>query len=68
MSGDEIADRIRVDELRSQGVTIGAEFGAWNASVPQVDGERVLARYTLPELLTDVDDILAGGDPRAGPG
>jgi len=62
---DEIADRIHVDELRRQGVSIGCEFGCWNATVPQDDGERTLARHTLPRLLDDVDVILAGGDPRA---
>jgi hypothetical protein len=67
VSGDEIADRIRVEELRSQGVDIGLEFGAWNATVSQGDGERTLARHSLPKLLDDVDEILAGGDPRAGP-
>ena len=36
---DEFADRIRVEEFRRQGVTIGEEFGAWNATVPQQDGE-----------------------------
>ena len=69
MSGpDEITDRIRVDELRRKGVTIGEEFGAWNATVPQQGGERTLARHTLTDLLDDVDKILAGGDPRAHPG
>ncbi len=65
---DDFADRIRVDELRLQGVTIGEEFGAWNATVPQQDGERTLARHTLHVLLDDMDEILAGGDPRAHPG
>ena len=65
---DEVADRIRVEELRRQGVEIGEEFGAWNATVQQEDGERTLARHTLPALLDDVDEILAGGDPRARPG
>lgn len=69
MSGpDEITDRIRVEELRRQGVTIGSEFGAWNATIQQEDGERTLARHTLPALLDDVDEILAGGDPRADSG
>ena len=63
------ANRLRVNELRQQGVKIGSEFGVWNATVPDSgDGERTLARPSLPELLDHVDEILAGGDPRAHPG
>ncbi len=65
---DEIADRIRVDEMRRKGIAIGEEFGTWHATVRQKGGARTLARHTLHALLDDVDKILAGGDPRARPG
>lgn len=61
-------DRIRIEEFRRMGIAVGEEFGAWNATIPVSDGERTLARHTLHRLLDDVDEILAGGDPRAAPG
>jgi len=62
--------RVRLDlfRYRHPDIPIGRDFGVWNAAVPRCDGERVLARWTLTRLLDDLDDILAGGDPRARPG
>lgn len=62
--------RIRLKNFRTMhpDISIGEEFGAWNATIPLQGGERTLARHSLPELLDDVGEILAGGDPRAHPG
>ena len=66
---DDIAARLRIEEYRRMGIRIGEEFGVWNATLPAHKGsERTLARYTRSALLADVDEILAGGDPRADPG
>ena len=62
------AVRLEIFRHRHPDVCIGCEFGVWNAVVPRCNGERVLARDTLTWLLDDLDDILAGGDPRARPG
>jgi hypothetical protein len=62
--------RVQLEEFRRDHpeISIGCEFDTWQAVVPQDDGERFLARRDLPRLLGDTEDILAGGDPRAGPG
>ena len=61
---------LRLDQLREQhpDIVIGSRLDTWRAVVPQDGGERCLARRTLAELLDAVDEILAGGDPRAPSG
>ena len=43
------------------GVVIGAGRGWWQAVIPEVDGERVVTRYTLHELLDKLDELTGGG-------
>ena len=51
-------------------VIIGeAEFGTWQARIPEPNGETVTSRYTLRALLDRLDELTAehedqpGGDP-----
>jgi len=37
-------------------------FGVWQARIPEPDGEHVISRYTLGELLDRLDE-LTGGSP-----
>ena len=37
-------------------------FGVWQARIPEPDGEHVISRYTLRELLDRLDE-LTGGAP-----
>ena len=48
-------------------MTIGAGHGWWQALIPEPDGERVITRYTLRELLDKLDQ-LTGVPPDASPG
>ncbi len=32
-------------------------FGVWQAPIPEPDGERVISRYTLHELLDKLDEL-----------
>ena len=38
-------------------VVIGAGRGWWQAIIPEVDGEQVITRYTLHELLDKLDEL-----------
>ena len=41
-------------------VIIGdAGFGVWQARIPEPDGERIISRYTLHELLDKLDEVTA---------
>ena len=43
-------------------VIIGdAGFGVWQACIPEQDGERIISRYMLRELLDKLDEI--AGEP-----
>jgi hypothetical protein len=33
-------------------------FGVWQASIPELDGERIISRYTLRELLDKLDQLI----------
>jgi hypothetical protein len=35
-------------------------FGVWQARVPELDGEHVISRYTLRELLGRLDELTGG--------
>ncbi len=32
-------------------------FGVWQACIPEPDGERIISRYTLHELLDKLDEL-----------
>ena len=32
-------------------------FGVWQARIPEQDGERIISRYTLRELLDKLDEM-----------
>ena len=44
-------------------------FGTWQARIPEPDGETVITRYRLVELLDKLDEICqpAGGNPDQEP-
>jgi hypothetical protein len=48
-------------------VVIDAGDGWWQARIPESDGELVITRYTLRELLDKLDQ-LTGTSPGPGPG
>jgi hypothetical protein len=39
-------------------------FGVWQARIPELDGERIISRHTLHELLDKLDEL---GKPRSQP-
>ena len=41
-------------------------FGTWQARIPEPDGETVITRYTLRELLDKLDELTTGHDRRPG--
>jgi hypothetical protein len=50
--------RLRVFRVAHPEVIIGdGGFGVWQARVPEPDGERVISRYTLRELLDKLDEL-----------
>jgi len=42
-------------------VVIGAGHGWWQAVIPEPDGETVVTRYTLRELLDKLDGLTGSG-------
>ena len=36
-------------------------FGVWQARIPEPDGERIISRYTLCELLDKLDELTREG-------
>jgi hypothetical protein len=66
---DELDQVLRLDQFRRDhsGVTIGAGHGWWQALIPEPNGERVITRYTLRELLDTLDQF-TGTPPGANPG
>ena len=39
-------------------VIIGdAGFGVWQARIPEPDGERIISRYILHELLDEIEEV-----------
>jgi hypothetical protein len=56
---DEIP-RLTTFRAAHPGVLIGGGgFGTWQALIPETDGETVVVRYTLAELLDRLDALLA---------
>ena len=43
-------------------------FGVWQARIPEPDGERIISRYTLRELLDKLGELTGGrrGQPNGG--
>jgi hypothetical protein len=41
-------------------------FGAWQARIPEVNGETVITRYTLRELLGKLDEVTWPDDGQPG--
>ena len=42
-------------------VVIGAGRGWWQAVIPEANGEQVITRYTLHELLDKLEELTGGG-------
>ena len=42
------------------GVVIGAGRGWWQAVIPETNGEQVITRYTLGQLLDKLDELTGG--------
>jgi hypothetical protein len=63
---DQVA-RLRCFRAGHPGVSIYTGQGYWQARIPQPDGETVITRYFLRELLDKLDTILSAQNPTAGP-
>jgi hypothetical protein len=62
---DEADQLIRLAAFRAAhpDVVIGdGGFGTWQARVPQPNGETVITRYALAELLDELAGICPGGE------
>ena len=68
--------RLRAFRTAHPEVIIGdGGFGMWQARIPEPDGERIISRYTLRQLLDRLDDLTgdywasnmaSGGVPKLG--
>ena len=69
LASDEWGQLWRLGQFRRRhpGVVIGAGEGWWQARIPEPDGELVITRYTLRELLNKLDQ-LTSPSPEPGPG
>jgi hypothetical protein len=57
------ADRLRLARYRAErpDILIGdGGFGTWQAIIPEGNGETVITRYLLGELLDKLDALLGG--------
>jgi hypothetical protein len=66
---DEPDQVLRLGRFREEhpDVIIGDRgFGTWQARIPEPDGETVIIRYTLRELLDKLDELIAEHDGRPG--
>jgi hypothetical protein len=56
---DEPGQILRLNRFRAQhpGIAIGAELGYWQALLPARDGEIVITRYQLKDLLDRLDTL-----------
>ena len=66
---DEPDQVLRLGRFRGEhpDVIIGdGGFGTWQARIPEPDGETVITRYTLRELLDKLDELTTGHDERPG--
>jgi hypothetical protein len=62
--------RLRCFREEHPGVSIYTGLGYWQALVPQPNGEAIITRYLLEELLDKLDTLLcssqADGEPQDG--
>ena len=61
---DESDQVLRLRRFREahRAVVIGAGKGWWQALIPEPNGEIVTTRYTLRDLLDELDEMLDGHD------
>ena len=67
IASDEQDQVLRLCRFREEhpDVIIGdGGFGTWQARMPEPDGETVITRYTLRELLDKLGELTAGRDGR----
>jgi hypothetical protein len=63
LAPDEPDQVLRLGRFREEhaGVIIGdGGFGTWQARIPESNGETVITRYTLRELLDKLGELMAG--------
>jgi hypothetical protein len=66
---DEPDQVLRLGRFREEhpDVIIGdGGFGTWQARIPEPDGETVITRYTLRELLDKLDELTGERDDQPG--
>jgi hypothetical protein len=62
---DELEQVMRLARFRqaNPGLMIGAGRGWWQAVIPEPDGEQVITRYTLQQLLDKLDELTREREP-----
>jgi hypothetical protein len=59
---DELEQVMRLARFRQAypGVMVGAGRGWWQAVIPEPNGEQVITRHTLGQLLDRLDELIGG--------
>lgn len=62
---DELEQVMRLARFRQAhpGVMVGAGHGWWQAVIPAGNGEQVITRYTLRQLLDRLDELTGEREP-----
>lgn len=62
---EEFEQVIRLARFRQAhpGVMVGAGRGWWQAVIPEPDGEQVITRHTLGQLLDKLDELTGEREP-----
>ena len=62
---DELEQVMRLARFRQAhpAVMVGAGRGWWQAVIPATNGEQVITRYTLGQLLDKLDDLTGEREP-----
>jgi hypothetical protein len=71
LDGPDELGRLRQFRAGHPDVLVGdGGFGTWQALIPEPDGETVITRYTLRELLDKLGEVTEQYDarPASGPG